>query len=119
MGIDQTPAGEIVTVAVSGAVGTVTLGAPALTWKAKEQVLAGLRRLSGDDSVRAVVLTGTGRVFCAGQDLAEHASVLSEAMELASRLAAGPTLAYAEAKMVGIILTGHTVAIAGGLVTGR
>lgn len=76
MGIDQAPAGEIVTVAVSGAVGIVTLGAPALTRKAKEQLLAGLRRLSGDDSVRAVVLTGTGRVFCAGQDLAEHAAAL-------------------------------------------
>jgi 2-(1,2-epoxy-1,2-dihydrophenyl)acetyl-CoA isomerase len=76
MGIDQTPAGEIVTVAVENAVGIVTLGAPALTWKAKEQLLAGLRRLSGDDSVRAVVLTGTGRVFCAGQDLAEHAAAL-------------------------------------------
>jgi 2-(1,2-epoxy-1,2-dihydrophenyl)acetyl-CoA isomerase len=76
MGIDQTPAGEIVTVTVEDSVGIVTLGAPALTRKAKEQLLAGLRRLSGDHSVRAVVLTGSGKVFCAGQDLVEHATAL-------------------------------------------
>jgi 2-(1,2-epoxy-1,2-dihydrophenyl)acetyl-CoA isomerase len=76
MGIDQTPAGENITVAVEGAVGIVTLGGPALTREAKEQLLTGLRRLSGDDSVRAVVLTGSGKVFCAGQDLGEHATAL-------------------------------------------
>jgi 2-(1,2-epoxy-1,2-dihydrophenyl)acetyl-CoA isomerase len=76
MGVDQMPAGEIVTVAVEGAVGVVTLRAPALTRAAKEQLLAGLRRLAGDDAVRAVLLTGSGRVFCAGQDLGEHAAAL-------------------------------------------
>ena len=54
----------------------VTLRAPALTRPAKEQLLAGLQQLSGDSSVRAVVLTGAGRVFCAGQDLREHAAAL-------------------------------------------
>jgi 2-(1,2-epoxy-1,2-dihydrophenyl)acetyl-CoA isomerase len=73
---DQAPAEEIVTIAVADAVGIVTLRAPALTRKAKEQLLAGLRQLSGDDSVRAVVLTGSGKVFCAGQDLGEHAAAL-------------------------------------------
>ncbi len=56
--------------------GVVTLRVPALTRPAKEQLLAGLRRLSGDSSVRAVVLTGAGHVFCAGQDLREHAAAL-------------------------------------------
>jgi 2-(1,2-epoxy-1,2-dihydrophenyl)acetyl-CoA isomerase len=76
MEIDQPAGAEIVTVAVQDAVGVVTLRVPALTRPAKEQLLAGLRRLSGDDAVRAVVLTGTGKVFCAGQDLGEHAAAL-------------------------------------------
>src|SRR3984957_13656768 len=73
---DQAAAEEIVTVEVTDAVGVVTMRTPALSLAAKEQLLAGLRRLSGDDAVRAVVLTGTGRVFCAGQDLGEHAAAL-------------------------------------------
>jgi 2-(1,2-epoxy-1,2-dihydrophenyl)acetyl-CoA isomerase len=81
MADDQTPEAEIVTapavdVAVDGAVGVLTLGRPALSRAAKEQLLAGLRRLAQDDAVRAVVLTGSGRVFCAGQDLGEHAAAL-------------------------------------------
>jgi 2-(1,2-epoxy-1,2-dihydrophenyl)acetyl-CoA isomerase len=75
MGIDQAPA-EIVTVAIEDGVGTVTLRTPALSRLAKEQLLAALRQLSADDAVRAVVLTGSGRVFCAGQDLGEHAAAL-------------------------------------------
>ena len=78
MGIDQTPAEEIVTVTVDEdqAVGVITLRAPALTRRAKELLLAGVERLAADDAVRAVLLTGTGRVFCAGQDLGEHAAAL-------------------------------------------
>jgi 2-(1,2-epoxy-1,2-dihydrophenyl)acetyl-CoA isomerase len=76
MGIDQAAAQETVTVTVADGVGTVTLRTPALSRLAKEQLLAAVRRLSADDAVRAVVLTGSGRVFCAGQDLAEHAAAL-------------------------------------------
>jgi 2-(1,2-epoxy-1,2-dihydrophenyl)acetyl-CoA isomerase len=73
---DQAAATESVSVAVRDAVGVVTMRAPALSRAAKEQLLAGLRQLSADDAVRAVVLTGTGKVFCAGQDLGEHAAAL-------------------------------------------
>jgi 2-(1,2-epoxy-1,2-dihydrophenyl)acetyl-CoA isomerase len=76
MANDQTPEEEIVTVTVDGAVGVVTLRTPALNRAGKEQLLAGLRRLAGDDAVRAVVLTGSGKIFCAGQDLGEHAAAL-------------------------------------------
>ncbi len=63
-------------VTVEGAVGVVTMRTPALSRAAKERLLAALRQLDGDDAVRAVVLTGTGKVFCAGQDLGEHAAAL-------------------------------------------
>ncbi|HTR90793.1 MAG TPA: enoyl-CoA hydratase-related protein [Trebonia sp.] len=145
MGVDQARGEEIVTVAVEGAVGIVTLRAPALTRAAKEQLLAGLRRLAEDEAVRAVLrvcaetakfataFTGIGLTFDSGLSatltraagtaraselillaepftaqqaldwglvgrLADPGEVLAEARAIADRLAAGPTLAYAEAK---------------------
>jgi 2-(1,2-epoxy-1,2-dihydrophenyl)acetyl-CoA isomerase len=57
-------------------VATVTLNRPAalnsLTVPMKEALLAVVRRLERDASVRAVILTGAGRAFCAGQDLRER-----------------------------------------------
>jgi 2-(1,2-epoxy-1,2-dihydrophenyl)acetyl-CoA isomerase len=38
----------------------------------KQELLAALRRLEREKSVRAVILTGAGRAFCAGQDLRER-----------------------------------------------
>jgi 2-(1,2-epoxy-1,2-dihydrophenyl)acetyl-CoA isomerase len=65
-----------------GAVATVTLTRPdklnALDRPTRWELIGALREVATDDAVRAVVLTGTGRAFCAGQDLAaveelEHA----------------------------------------------
>jgi 2-(1,2-epoxy-1,2-dihydrophenyl)acetyl-CoA isomerase len=66
-----------VSVTRDGAVATVTLGRPALDMAAKVALLENLRTVGDDASLRAVVLTGTGRTFCVGQDLAEHAAALS------------------------------------------
>lgn len=72
--------GETVSLDVDGAVATITLDAQgrrnALTVEMKQALLAAVRQVAADDSVRAVVLTGSGRAFCAGQDLAEHATAL-------------------------------------------
>jgi 2-(1,2-epoxy-1,2-dihydrophenyl)acetyl-CoA isomerase len=36
------------------------------------ELSAALTEIDGDETVRAVILTGTGRGFCAGQDLTDH-----------------------------------------------
>lgn len=61
---------------VDGAVASVTLDRPAalnaLTIPVKVALLDALRSIADDRAVRAVVLTGAGRAFCAGQDLGER-----------------------------------------------
>jgi 2-(1,2-epoxy-1,2-dihydrophenyl)acetyl-CoA isomerase len=63
-----------------GAVATITLNRPAarnaLTAETKNCLLTVLRDCGSDAGVRAVVLTGAGQAFCAGQDLREHAGFL-------------------------------------------
>jgi 2-(1,2-epoxy-1,2-dihydrophenyl)acetyl-CoA isomerase len=59
--------------ATDNAVSWITLNRPeamnALTWDQRERVIALLAQASADPDVRAVVLTATGRGFCAGADL--------------------------------------------------
>jgi 2-(1,2-epoxy-1,2-dihydrophenyl)acetyl-CoA isomerase len=63
-------------VEVDGPIATLTLDRPAalnaLTVPVKIALRETLEALAGDRDVRAVVLTGAGRAFCAGQDLAER-----------------------------------------------
>jgi 2-(1,2-epoxy-1,2-dihydrophenyl)acetyl-CoA isomerase len=65
---------------LDGAVATITLNRPsaknALTAEMKAGLLAALRECSSDTAVRAVILTGAGQSFCAGQDLREYAELL-------------------------------------------
>ncbi|GAA0950033.1 enoyl-CoA hydratase-related protein [Nonomuraea longicatena] len=72
---------------VSDAVATITLDRPdamnSLTAELKTALLDALRRAAADDEVRAVLLTGSGRAFCAGQDLREHADNLEAGRGLA------------------------------------
>jgi 2-(1,2-epoxy-1,2-dihydrophenyl)acetyl-CoA isomerase len=61
---------------VEGAIATITLDRPealnALTVPLKKELLEAFRLVARDREVRAVVLTGAGRAFCAGQDLKER-----------------------------------------------
>ncbi|MDT7577046.1 MAG: 2-(1,2-epoxy,2-dihydrophenyl)acetyl-CoA isomerase [Pseudonocardiales bacterium] len=63
------------------AVVVLTLNRPArynaLTVELKTALLGALRSLAEQGDVRAAVLTGAGKAFCVGQDLAEHAEALS------------------------------------------
>jgi 2-(1,2-epoxy-1,2-dihydrophenyl)acetyl-CoA isomerase len=66
-----------------GGVRLLTLRRPeslnALNTELKLDLLAALRDTAADDQVRAVVITGAGNAFCAGQDLREHAESLNSA----------------------------------------
>ena len=61
---------------ITDGIATITLDRPsalnALTVPMKVELLRALGRVARDRTVRAVVLTGAGRAFCAGQDLKER-----------------------------------------------
>ena len=63
-------------VEIADRVATITLDRAealnALTVPLKEELLATLVRVGDDPAVGAIVLTGAGRAFCAGQDLRER-----------------------------------------------
>ena len=66
----------LVAIDAEARVATITLNRPdalnALTVPMKLALLAAFRRVERDPGVRAVILTGAGRAFCAGQDLRER-----------------------------------------------
>jgi len=61
-------------------VATLTMNRPesmnSLSVALKEALLDATREVSDDPAVRAVVLAGSGRGFCVGQDLREHVALL-------------------------------------------
>lgn len=61
-------------------VATITLNRPdsmnALSLELKQALGTAVDEVSRDEAVRAVVLTGSGRGFCVGQDLREHIALL-------------------------------------------
>ncbi len=65
---------------VADGVGTITLNRPgamnALDTPTKVALRDTVLAAAEDDAVRCVVLTGTGRAFCVGQDLKEHIGLL-------------------------------------------
>ncbi|HEY0168134.1 MAG TPA: enoyl-CoA hydratase-related protein [Jatrophihabitans sp.] len=61
-------------------VATLTMNRPesmnSLSTELKDALVQALADVGTDDTVRAVVLTGSGRGFCVGQDLSEHIQLL-------------------------------------------
>ncbi|MEV4438020.1 enoyl-CoA hydratase-related protein [Streptomyces sp. NPDC049577] len=75
---------------VSDGLATITLNRPdamnALDVETKVALRDTLRLAAEDDGVRAVLLTGTGRAFCVGQDLKEHIGLLAADRENGTEL---------------------------------
>jgi 2-(1,2-epoxy-1,2-dihydrophenyl)acetyl-CoA isomerase len=75
-----TDAASVLVVERNEGVATLTMNRPesmnSLSVALKEALLEAARDVSTDRAVRAVVLTGTGRGFCVGQDLREHVALL-------------------------------------------
>ncbi|MEU4364444.1 enoyl-CoA hydratase-related protein [Promicromonospora sp. NPDC023987] len=71
----------------TAAVAAITLDDPehrnALTTVAKAALRDAVAEVARDEGVRAVVLTGSARAFCLGQDLGEHSKALADGPEAA------------------------------------
>jgi 2-(1,2-epoxy-1,2-dihydrophenyl)acetyl-CoA isomerase len=57
-------------------VATLTLLQPGLTHESRRDLLAAVESVAADPDVRGVLLTGSGRAFCVGQDLGQHVEAL-------------------------------------------
>jgi len=76
----MTPSQDPVLLDVTDGVATVTLNRPdamnSLDIATKQALLDAVRSVAADDGARCMVLTGSGRAFCVGQDLKEHIGLL-------------------------------------------
>jgi enoyl-CoA hydratase/carnithine racemase len=72
------PAFETLLYAVEDGVATITLNRPdrlnAFTVRMRDELIAAFDATDADDAVRAVIVTGAGRAFCAGADLSSGAT---------------------------------------------
>lgn len=77
---------------VSGRIATIILDKPAklnaFTRAAMRDMIAAFDRLGQDDSVRAIVVAGEARAFCAGTDLSAGASTFEFRIVFLSRMVA-------------------------------
>lgn len=80
---------DTVLLARTGGVGVITFNRGqamnALDIATKESLLVQLKEVAQDPAIRAVVLTGTGRAFCVGQDLREHIALLRDDPAMVAR----------------------------------
>lgn len=78
--MSDTPEAPVLVDTADG-IATITLNRPgamnSLDVPTKEALLAAVTAAAEDPAVRCVVLTGTGRAFCVGQDLKEHVQILN------------------------------------------
>ena len=99
---------------------TITLNRPdklnALNFALTEALVAALKAADADDSVRAVIVTGAGRGFCAGADTREFAVLTPDNQDLVERRAALTTELQGLVKQMGkpVIAAVNGYAMGGG-----
>lgn len=80
--MSQRPSFEAIQYAVEDNVAIITLNRPqvmnAINNQLGLELYEALKRIEQEKSVRAAILTGTGRAFCSGQDLADRISLEGE-----------------------------------------
>ena len=107
---------EPVLVEVVDGVGVVTLNRPerlnALNGRALAQLGDAYRRLDEDDAARVVVLTGSGRAFCSGADLARAGGAFQAPEDRAAFRSSPPRpLAFQIRKPVIAAMNGHAIGL--------
>lgn len=97
---------EQIEVTTEGPARVITLSRPerlnAFTDRMRDELVDALEAADADDGVRAVVFTGAGRAFCAGQDLDAGAATFDQGLEAgpeATRPDTGGTLTLAIVRM--------------------
>ncbi len=107
---------DLVSVTRDGDVGVVTINNPpvnALSPGVIEGLIAAMQSLAQDAAVRAIVLTGGGRVFCGGADIKEFGKLVSGQRSLDAGL--NPMLSALEDCPKPVVCAIHGTALGGGL----
>jgi len=101
---------------VEEAILTITLSRPeqlnAFTVEMAEELIVAIERASADDDVRAIVVTGAGKAFCAGMDLTAQGNVFGLDEDFAPTLDDVNTRLDDPAVISGVRDTGGRVALA-------
>ncbi len=96
-------------------IATLTLQRPdklnAFSSRMGEELADAYRRCDSDDTVRAVVLTGAGRAFCAGADMSDPARTFAVADAKAFSAAAVAFPAFRVRKLVIAAVNGHAIGL--------
>ena len=100
---------------VDDGVAVVTLQRPerlnAFSGAMGEELADAYRRCDAEDAIRAVVLTGAGRAFCAGADMSEAARTFQAADPRSFSAAAVAFPAFRVRKLVIAAVNGHAIGV--------